>query len=423
MPAHKGCNLLGCEELDITEIQGADVLYSANGIIDESENNATELFDTAHTFYSTEGSTLSIKAMLALVKKHSKKGSYILSARNVHKAFIYACGLLDIDVEWIFSESSEHFCDCTVEPERLRNILKNAKKLPCAVYITSPSYLGKIPDIAGISKVCKKFGIYLLVDNAHGAYLAFETPSRHPIAFGADLCCDSAHKTLPTLTGGAYLHVSKNFLPYSKEETRAMLSLFASTSPSYLIMQSLDLTNAYLADSFCEKLSKTEKRVSELKAELSSMGFICEGDEALKIVITNKKSKCSCEDLAKHFRNNKIEPEYAERDAFVLMISTENTEIDFERIKTAFATFSANSSFEYQELPFSAPNRTISIRDALFSQSERIKTKDSLGRICASVSVSCPPAIPPIISGELINAETVSTLLYYGIDEIEVVKE
>ena len=105
------------------------------------------------------------------------------------------------------------------------------------------------------------------------------------------------------------------------------------------------------------------------------------------------------------------------------MISTENTEIDFERIKTAFATFSANSSFEYQELPFSAPNRTISIRDALFSQSERIKTKDSLGRICTSVSVSCPPAIPPIISGELINAETVSTLLYYGIDEIEVVKE
>ena len=422
MPAHKGCNLLGCEVFDITEIQGADVLYSANGIIEESENNATQIFDTAHTFYSTEGSTLSIKAMLALIKKISPNGSYILAARNVHKAFIYACGLLDIDVEWIFSDNPEHFCDCTISPERLRNILKNANKLPCAVYITSPSYLGKIQDIAGISKVCKEFGIYLLVDNAHGAYLAFESPSRHPITLGADLCCDSAHKTLPTLTGGAYLHVSKNFLPYSKEETRAMLSLFASTSPSYLIMQSLDITNAYLADGFCEKLSETEKRVSELKTELASMGFICEGDEALKIVITNKKSRCSCEQLATHLRNNKIEPEYAERDALVLMVSTENTEIDFERIKTAFATFSANSSFEYQELPFSAPNRAISIRDALFSQSERIQTKNSLGRICASVSVSCPPAVTPIVSGEVIDVDTVKILLYYGIDEIKVVK-
>ena len=422
MPAHKGHGLIGCESLDITEIQGADVLYSANGIIDESENNATALFGTAHTFYSTEGSTLSIKAMLALIKKISPKDSYILAARNAHKAFIYACALLDMDVEWIFSDSSEHFCDCSVEPNRLRTILKSAKKLPCAIYITSPSYLGKIQDIAGISAVCKEFGVYLLVDNAHGAYLAFESPSKHPITLGADLCCDSAHKTLPTLTGGAYLHVSKSFLPYNKEETRAMLSLFASTSPSYLIMQSLDMTNAYLANGFCEKLSDTEKKITSLKTDLASIGFICEGDESLKIVITNKKSNCSCEQLATHLRNHKIEPEYAERDALVLMFSSESTDVDFERVKTAFKTFCGDSSFTYQEIPLSAPKRAISIRDALFSKNERISTKDSLGHICASVSVSCPPAVPPIISGEIINKETIDILLYYGIDEIEVIK-
>ena len=422
MPAHKGKSFLGCEPIDITEIQGADVLYSANGIIEESERNATSLFGTAHTFYSTEGSTLSIKAMLAIIKKISPKDSYILAARNVHKAFIYACALLDMNVEWIFSNSNEHFCDCTVDPNQLRDILKASKKLPCAIYITSPSYLGRIQDIEGISRVCKEFGVYLLVDNAHGAYLAFESPSRHPIALGADLCCDSAHKTLPTLTGGAYLHVSKGFLPYNKEETRAMLSLFASTSPSYLIMQSLDLTNAYLANGFCEKLSEAEKKTACLKRELASMGFICEGDEALKIVITSKNSNCSCEALASHLRSYKIEPEYAERDALVLMISTENTNNDFERIKTAFKTFSADSAFEYSEPGISVPKKAISIRNALFSQSERIQTKDSLDRICASVSVSCPPAVPPIIIGEIINAETIESLLYYGIDEIEVIK-
>ncbi len=423
MPAHKGKSFLGCEPIDITEIQGADVLYSAKGIIEESENNATKLFGTAHTFYSTEGSTLSIKAMLALIKKISPKDSYILAARNVHKAFVYACGLLDIDVKWIFSEDSEHFCDCTVNPDRLRETLKSAKKLPCALYITSPSYLGKLQDIAGISKVCKEFGIYLLVDNAHGAYLAFETPSRHPIALGADLCCDSAHKTLPTLTGGAYLHVSKSFLPYNKEETRSMLSLFASTSPSYLIMQSLDLTNAYLADGFAEKLSETKKRVAELKTDLASSGFVCEGDEPLKIVITSKKSRCSCEQLATHLRKFKIEPEYAECDALVLMISSETDYIDFERIKTAFKAFSVDSAFKYSEPSISAPKKAISIREAIFSQSERIPTENALNRICAAPSVSCPPAVPPIISGEIINAETIDTLLYYGIEEIEIIKE
>ena len=422
MPAHKGNSLLGCESLDITEILGADVLYSANGIIDESENNATELFGTAHSFYSTEGSTLSIKAMLAIIKKISPKDSYILAARNVHKAFIYACGLLDIDVEWIFSENAEHFCDCTVDPNRLKDMLKSAKKLPCAVYITSPSYLGKIQDIAGISKVCKEFGVYLLVDNAHGAYLAFEEPSNHPIALGADICCDSAHKTLPTLTGGAYLHISKNFLPYDKNEVRASLSLFASTSPSYLIMQSLDLTNAYLTNGFKEKLLQAKNRVKKLKSDLASLGFICEGDEPLKIVITSKKNKCSCEHLAKHLRNCKIEPEYAECDALVLMISTENTDVDFERIKTAFKTFYPDSAFEYQEPTVSKPKKASSIREALFSKSERIATKDSKGRICATPSVSCPPAVTPIVSGEIIDDDTVNILLYYGIEEIEVIK-
>ena len=265
MPAHKGNSLLGCEALDITEINGADVLYSANGIIDESENNAARLFGTAHTFYSTEGSTLAIKAMLAIIKRNSQKNAKILAARNIHKAFIYACALLDLEVEWIYPDKALHLCDCSLTPSELKIKLASMSELPCALYVTSPTYLGKILDIKGLSDVCKEFDIPLLVDNAHGAYLAFEEPSRHPIALGADMCCDSAHKTLPTLTGGAYLHISKSFAPFNKDDARNMLSLFASTSPSYLTLQSLDLTNAYLANGFSERLAEVEKRVNILK--------------------------------------------------------------------------------------------------------------------------------------------------------------
>lgn len=422
MPAHKGASRLGCEAIDITEIQGADVLYSANGIIDESENNATALFGTAHTFYSTEGSTLAIKAMLATIKQNSPQGSYILATRNAHKAFIYACGLLDFNVEWLYPTKDGHLCDCAITPDELKASLKALPALPCALYVTSPTYLGKTLDIRGLSEVCREFGVYLLVDNAHGAYLAFEALPSHPIALGADMCCDSAHKTLPTLTGGAYLHVSKSFARYDKAEIRSALALFASTSPSYLILQSLDLTNAYLADGFSEKLSQAEKKVSQLRRELFKMGFICESDEPLKIALTSKKNKRPFERLASHLRQSKIEPEYAERDALVLMFSTETPDVDFERAKSAFATFSADLASTNGEPSLPRPKRTISIREALFSKSERIPTKNSLGRICASPTVSCPPAIPAIVSGEIIDSRTVDTLLYYGIDEIEVIK-
>ena len=423
MPAHKGNSFLGCESLDITEISGADVLYSANGIIDESENNATLLFKTQHTFYSTEGSTLAIKAMLALIKKHSPAETKILAARNVHKAFVYACGLLDIDVEWLYPQKSEHLCDCEITPDILRARLQSEKDLPSALYVTSPTYLGKILDIAGLAKVCHEFGIYMLVDNAHGAYLAFENPSTHPIALGADICCDSAHKTLPTLTGGAYLHISKSFKPYNKEEVRDALSLFASTSPSYLILQSLDITNAYLANGYATKLSALKKKIAEFKVELANIGFECENSEPLKIVIHRQKCAYSGDYLAEQLRAHNVEAEYSDNDTLTLMFSTESKPIDFERVKSALESLPQKSSAAYDEiLPLCAPKRIISIREALFSPSEKIYTKDALWRICASPSVSCPPAIPPIISGEQIDADTIKVLLYYGIEKIDVIK-
>ena len=218
MPGHKGKGRLGVENLDLTEISGADFLYGASGIIAESEANATSLFKTAHSFYSTEGSTLAIKAMLALAltkKAGDVSRPLILAARNAHKAFISSAALLDLSVEWLYPSECEHLCKCTVTPTDLSNKLSGMEKLPEAVYITSPDYLGNMADIKGLAEVCDSFGVPLLVDNAHGAYLAFLTPSEHPIALGAAMCADSAHKTLPALTGGAYLHISPDYPEYA----------------------------------------------------------------------------------------------------------------------------------------------------------------------------------------------------------------
>ena len=119
-------------------------------------------------------------------------------------------------------------------PEALAAALEACDPLPDAVYVTSPDYLGHVLDVEGLARACHARGVALLVDAAHGAYLHFLSPSRHPMDLGADLCCASAHKTLPAVTGAAYLHVRDARLA---ERARDALSLFGSTSPSWLILQ------------------------------------------------------------------------------------------------------------------------------------------------------------------------------------------
>ena len=175
MPGHKGSGVLGIEALDITEVAGADSLYEADGIIRESEEIASTLFD-AHTFYSTEGSSQCIRAMLHLAKTQAwsqKKHPFVWATRNAHKAFLSAVALLNIDVDWLYGSNEESYLSCSLSPCDLEQMLQEAAVLPSALYLTSPDYLGNVADIASLAEVCHRWGVLLLVDCAHGAYLKF----------------------------------------------------------------------------------------------------------------------------------------------------------------------------------------------------------------------------------------------------------
>jgi len=417
MPGHKGMGDI--EKYDITEIDGADVLYSADGIINESEENATKLFNTAHTFYSTEGSTLAIKAMLFLVSKGKSKK--ILAQRNVHKAFVYGCALLDLDVEWIYPKAFEHLCSCIVTKEDVEAALSEKSEPPCAVYITSPDYLGNVADVSGIATVCKKAGVPLIVDNAHGAYLGFLSPSMHPIAQGAAMCADSAHKTLPVLTGGAYLHISKDRPEYVKN-ARSALSLFASTSPSYLILRSLDKCNRYIDEAFPAELEKAIERTNFAKAKLSELGFSVNPGEPLKIVIDAEKAGYEGNELSELLRRNNIEAEFADRRYLVLMSSPMNTNEDFERLIDCFKKIELRSPIVSDTLAPEKAIKVMTIREAILSDSESISVDRAEGRICASPSVSCPPAVPIAVSGEIISKNHVELFKKYGIETVDIIK-
>lgn len=418
MPGHKGSGSI--EKYDITEINGADVLYSADGIINESENNASSLFGTAHTFYSTEGSTLAIKAMLAIVSKGTNKK--ILAARNVHKSFIYGCALLDLSCRWLYPESFTHLCSCIITADDVANALSKMDELPCAVYITSPDYLGNIADIEGIAKICKSYNVPLLVDNAHGAYLKFLTPSRHPMDLGAAMCADSAHKTLPVLTGGAYLHVSKEYPEYVKG-VRSAMSLFASTSPSYLIMRSLDRCNRYLYESFSDELSDCVEKTENAKKELSALGFSINHTEPLKIVIDAKRYGYTGEELGELFRKSKIECEFCDCDYTVIMTSSKNRDEDFIKLVQAAEGIPRKTALKDTLFDVQESRQIITVRNAVLSESETVATEKAVGRICANPTVSCPPAVPIVISGERIEKNHVELFRHYGIDAVEVVKE
>ena len=425
MPGHKGVSFIGAEPLDITEIDGADSLYEASGIIKESEDNASELFGCP-TYYSTEGASHSIRAMLYLISLYAREREerpLIAAAMNVHKVFLTAAALLDLDVEWLDFDDREGYLSCVFDAKKLDEFLQTAPKKPTAIYLTSPDYLGNIADIKAISAVCKKHRVFLAVDNAHGAYLRFLTPSQHPIDLGADICCDSAHKTLPALTGAAYLHISNTAPEIFVSEAKNALALFGSTSPSYLVLQSLDRLNAYLADGYNERLSSLAKRVNSLKTHLVEAGYILYGNEPTKITLATKEYGYTGTDFAKILSEKGIVCEYADPDFVVFMLTDEIGEEGLFRLEKALLSMPKMSAISTDRIVVHRPERVMSIRDAMLSPCERVATVNAFGRVLAQPSVSCPPAVPIAFCGEKIDEKVISTFDYYGINELTVVKE
>ena len=418
MPGHKG---LGdnCEKYDLTEIDGADSLYEASGIIRESERCASKLF-ASHTFYSTEGSSLAIRAMLylALITRGGKRAT-VLAGRNAHKVFISTAALLDFDVEWIYGKS---YLSCTPTSLEIAERIDSMPEKPVAVYLTSPDYLGNIADVKGIAEVCHERGVLLLVDNAHGAYLAFTEPPLHPIALGADMCADSAHKTLPCLTGAAYLHIADTIQRDAAARAKAALSLFGSTSPSYLILASLDRVNAYLDGEYKQKLKSFIDELCEIKTLLAEADYEIIGDEPMKLTLGTKAHGYTGYEIADLLQKNGIVPEFCDPDYVVLMPTPQISAEEMQRVVSTLTAIPKRAPITDRAPVIEAKESVVSPRDAIFSECEVVEIKDAVGRILADVTVGCPPAVPIVISGERIDENAKLAFEYYGIERCSVIK-
>ncbi len=344
MPGHKGmapacvpAALSAMYRFDITEIAGADNLFAPEGIIAASEEVASRIFG-ATTFYSCEGSSLAIKAMLYLSLKHfegaadkspSFKPALIAIGEN-HKALYNGAELLNLSVE-------------RANPVK-EDIVSKIKELKAGgytvigVYVTYPDYFGNITDLTAIKETILPFDIPLLVDGAHAAYFKFLKGEfaknyPHPVDCGADMVCASAHKTLPALTGAAYLHISDTMQDVAPLAKHAM-DIFGSSSPSYLIMASLDGVNGAAKD-FEESLEGFCKEVKKLKEELAELGFDMAKSDPMRITV-RKSERFNGSDFANALREHGCEPECFAKDYVILMLSPYNTVSDLAKVKEAF---------------------------------------------------------------------------------------
>lgn len=425
MPGHKGSVFIGPESLDITEICGADSLYEADGIIAQSEVNAGSIFG-CRTLYSTEGSSQCIRAMLYLISLYARqcgRKPLIAAARNAHKTFLTAAALLDTEVCWLYPKKAVSYLSCNLTPEDLEEYFVSTREKPAAVYLTSPDYLGMIADIRALAEVCHRHNVLLAVDNAHGAYLKFLPNSLHPIDLGADICCDSAHKTLPVLTGGAYLHLSAAMDSAVGRQAKNALMLFGSTSPSYLILQSLDAANRYLAGDYPEKLREFLPNSDALKTRLREAGYSLYGSEPLKLTIEAKKRGYTGNVLADLLRRQKIEPEFSDPDYVVMMLSAEASGKTLTQLSKALCRIPSRQPIKEESPAFAAKEQVMTIRDAALSCCEVLAIEQCLGRILAVPTVGCPPAVPILVCGERIDAHAIECFAYYGIKQCCVVKE
>ena len=418
MPGHKG-RLSPEAAFDLTEIDGAGDLFSSSGVVAESEKIASSLFGCP-TYYSAEGSSLAIRAMLALCVTNENRR--VLAARNAHRAFLSAAILLDLDVTWLVPGARADYLSCPVTAGDLSAALDACAAPPAAVYVTSPDYLGHTLDIAALSAVCRARGVPLVVDNAHGAYLHFLSPARHPMDLGADLAASSAHKTLPALTGAAYLQLSPAFAGTCADRVKGTLALFASSSPSYLILRSLDRLNRYL-ETYPAALAACVCRIDALRRRLTAAGFSLVGDEPLKLTLRTKPVGYTGDALARALLDAGLVPEFYDPDFVTLMLTPENTEAELTRLETALTSLEKRPPLPELRPALTLPERVLSPRAAFFAPRVRLPLDAAAGRVAAAVTAFCPPAVPIVTPGERIGDSEISLMRYYGVSTVDAVAE
>lgn len=422
-------DLVGCDALKVDttdEFDNLGTLHPATGAIKEAQELAAHTYGSKRTFFVTSGSTV---ANLALAFGLSVPNDEILVGRNCHRSVLTGLIISGAKVNWVIPKKLDKWSIFgNVEASDIEEKLSKNRSIKI-VWITNPTYEGVVSPIDKIAKICKHYKAALIVDEAHGSLWNFN--SKLPscaLNLGADAVVHSLHKTGGAMTQSSMLHLSKNS-QFDEEKIEHALKLLHTTSPSMLLLASLDAARANLADKSGQTLlnSAIENALYFRKQAKSIKNLNVLEDipiDVTKIFIGMKGlSGLQLEYILEH--NYKIEVESASDVGVLLLSNLGNKKEEFDYLLNSLAEIS-ETDYNLQKkdvkiMPLIDPEIVMNLREAYFAPKERVNKKDAIGRISSEVIALCPPGISVLLPGELIKKEHLPYL--FGYEKLEVIKE
>lgn len=444
MPGHKrNPSLTGADlpyELDITEIDGFDDLHHAEGILLNAQQRAAELYHAEETHYLINGSTV---GLLCAILGCTHRGDRILMARNCHKSVYNAVFLNELRPLYLYPELfssggyEESDLNGYVTPEQVEALLKENPDIT-AVIITSPTYDGIVSDVAGIARCVHRRGIPLILDEAHGAHFSFHSYfPKNGNEQKADVVIHSLHKTLPSLTQTALLHINGTIA--DRDRIRMYLDILQSSSPSYILMASMDECVRLLEKNGKKLFEKYVYLLEDTREQLRHMEYLrlweCICYDRSKILISTADSSISGGETIKYTGKqlyDELRGEYflqlemAAPNYCIAMTSPGDTEAGVRRLVTALKSIDGKlAKYNKNEFLNSGTRSSVSSswdNEQVYSSGEiyklqkkwiSVKYAECAGFISLEYVYFYPPGIPLIIPGERISEETVRQIKEY----------
>ncbi|MEI7474837.1 MAG: aminotransferase class V-fold PLP-dependent enzyme [bacterium] len=418
--------------LDTTdEFDGLGTLHPATGPIEKGQELFAQLYGASKSFFLVNGSTVGNLALALTITQENKK---VIVSRNCHRSVVSGLTMSGANPIWIMPELLEDWgVYGHISPREVKRLLDENPDVT-AVWITNPTYEGIASDIKSIAAICKERDIYFIVDEAHGCLWKFHDQLPFSaLDCGADAVVHSIHKTGGSFSQSSVLHLGKNS-KINSEALESNLKMMHSTSPSYMLLASLDSARAYLSSSYgMNKVNDAVNNALKVRERLSNVPRVKCLNSTENINIDPTKIYITIEGLSGKRLESILEFEYqieveAATDNGILALSNiGNTEKELDYFTECIIKIAQNNyhDLSYLEntkyMPFHTPETVYTPRQAFTKQKEKIAVDYSIGRISAEVIALCPPGIPVLIPGERITEEHLPYLTM--INGINVLKE
>ena len=418
MPGHKRhkLSMMDPYRFDLTEIDGFDNLHDAEGILKQEEERAADLYGSSETHMMINGSTGGILAAIAGV---TKRGSRVLVARNCHTSVYHGIELNGLRPVYIWPEMDPSLGIYRGLSRREVEAKLDQYSDICAVFLTSPTYEGVLSDVRGICEAVHARGIPCVIDEAHGAHLRW-IGFDDAVSCGADVVIQSLHKTMPALTQTALMHVNGSLV--DREKIRRMLSIYQTSSPSYVLMASVSLCLTWLEEWGREEFDLYSKRIQSLRQRLTHMKhlYLYKPQDAFdwgKFVIGTVGSSMSGHELYDRLRDvYGLQMEMVSSEYVLAMTTVGDTEEGFERLAQALEAIDAEICEKKKCLiteNICIPERQMEIDEAVNMPADMILLSQAEGRILGDYLYLYPPGIPLLVPGEVLQVNQIKQIQYF----------